>query len=57
MGWLDLLLLLPIAAWLVYALVRGRQKRSGCSGCCASCAAHCGKCRKQEKAEPSENVK
>lgn len=57
MGWLDLLLLLPIAAWLVYALVRGRQKRSGCSGCCASCAAHCGKCRKQEKTEPSEDVK
>lgn len=43
MGWLDILLLLPIAAWLIYVLVRSRKKHGGC---CADCAAHCGKCKK-----------
>lgn len=46
MGWLDILLLLPIAAWLIYVLVRSRKKHGSCCGCCADCAAHCGKCRK-----------
>ena len=40
------LLLLPIAAWLIYVLVRSRKKHGGCCGCCADCAAHCGKCKK-----------
>ncbi len=45
MGWLDVLLLLPIIVWLVCVLLRGRKKH-GCCGCCANCAAHCDKRQK-----------
>lgn len=48
MRWRDILLLLPIAAWLVYVLIRRHKKRGHCSGCCADCAAQC-KCNQCKK--------
>ncbi len=45
MKWLDFLLLLPLAGWLVFALLRIR-KACGCGSCRGDCS-KCGNCKEK----------
>ncbi len=42
---LDILVLLPIGAWLVYSLRRMRRVRKSGGGCHGDCG-HCGGCHR-----------
>ena len=44
MGAADIIILLALAAWLVFVIVRGLMGRKRCSGGCGSC---CGCFRKK----------
>lgn len=46
MKWIDYLILLPLAVWLVFALRSSLRHKGGCGGC-DGCCGHCGEnCKK-----------